>query len=239
MESIKNINQEIKTTSAVENEKIITMKDYNKYLNGTLENQEKENTILKIIDEELENEILNFFYYNSLEVTAANAPIIIKMVSYYRNTAFNYELNPDYNILLDYLTNLDSIYYDTSSTVWNNYTKGTPQQVNHYTVHQEQLEFYLYSVLQEYLENTTNPTTPTIEELQELAKSYPLLEELNLEEFFQDVQTAYQELLKDIQETQDEYLQNEFMEDIYLPTLGNVELQIIPELIKNNGGCLP
>jgi len=196
----------------------------NAYIEGE-EDQELEQVILDAAKYDIDymfyqNENYNLFedvYYSIIQKDHAADEIEII-------------LNPDYNILIDYITDLDGYYYDSTTQLYNMLVQeDQQQQYNHYTVQQEAINDICWNITQEYIESYPATYSNLKPELtaEEITAFYTpeyleILEAANLQKLTGLIQEAYKQIIQDIN-NQVKQNYNNYLEDVYYPAIDAAE----------------
>lgn len=183
---------------------------------------------------------IQYDFYNGYNYEICNNHYYkIELTSYYRPAMdhITIQLNPDYNLLLDYMSDLNSTYYYSEIDLYNKYAPEK-DQINEYrhTVQSEQLILFLYEITEEYMEQELYQELQDQQILNILNhKKYSLLRNLNYKPLITNIKKAWHKIYRDIQEEVDRKLSENFYEDVILPTEEyyiNELLQQLPVTIK-------
>jgi len=203
-------------------------------LNAILEgeaNPEIEEAYYNLVDAEQEYLLTYYFYHASFKLFEG-IYYDLELTSYERPIRYNLDLCIDYTILADYITGLNSYYYDNITELYNKLVnQEDQQQYNHLTPEQESLNFFLYNLGESLLQGEPQETTPTDSQiLEEFKPYYQELRHIDYKKLFTMIKAAYQEIIKDIHKQLDKSIQEEpfqeFITESYIQAEDNIRYQV-------------
>lgn len=222
------------------NENYLTSEKLNRFLSGEILDSTDYDKISEIIENETTWNIEQYFYFNDI-LLIDNSYMRVKINNNYRPVQPEIILSLDYNILLDYITELDSVYYDAPAYLYNQLVPERLQQrYNCLTVEQEALSLLCYQIASEFLENHYTPEL-TKEDIKQEFKDYRQeLQDINQDKLFNLILTAWKEIIKDLNQAIEESLQDDDGEyqRLYINCLENAESYLYQRVNQEGGKIL-
>ena len=220
MEAIEKINNEIRDNE-IENNLIKLAK----HISG----EKYYSFIQEAIDAETEWRLEQFFYCENLNLFEGHY-LTIELLNNYSPAVENVriELNEDFNLLLDYITDLDSTYYFSDIILYNELSR---EQIldNRQTAETEELGLLLWDFTEEHITNITEKhSAQDIKEWIHLQDYYYDSNTFNIELLSEKIADAWQALTEDLEHIIDECMGKKYAELYY-----NAETEAIEYFRQN------